>query len=112
MANKAERRMVKPVTPAEIAAATEIPDTVIEVFNELIAANYVQGKSVVLRDEVVRQLEDRGFLKNTIFRKRWLDIEALYIDAGWNVMYGDFDDDDTPYPVEFIFMGCKESQTN
>jgi hypothetical protein len=78
-----------PVSPSEAAElqTEQIPEEVFIVFNSLIARNLREGRSTVLRDEVVTELEARGMNREDIFSKHWLDVEGSYCEAGWDVKY-------------------------
>lgn len=81
---------VQPITPGDVAAqkARNLPDIVIEVWNETIAKHFVDGRSKFEQEEVVKALMRRtNCRRETVFDDGWLDIEALYEAAEWTVTY-------------------------
>lgn len=81
---------VKPISPVEVvlAKAKTIPDDVIEVFNQLIAKNYLHGKSTITQEEVLDCLwTDKEISRQEVFKQHWLDVEDLYRAEGWTVEY-------------------------
>lgn len=78
--------MTKPITPDEVERGKYIPPVVIEAFNELIAEG---GGRVLQKDVVARILAKAGgaITSEEIFKKGWLDVEGMYREAGWNVVY-------------------------
>lgn len=80
---------VKPITPAEIPSFKKgiIPDAVFEVFNELIAKNYSNGSARVTQSDVVNKLATRGISGSQIYAEKYLDIEEIYEQNGWDVEY-------------------------
>jgi hypothetical protein len=79
----------KPISPeqARKGHVNAIPDVVFDVFNLLLTERYDEVAIAIRQQEVVDLLENRGLDTNEIFRKRWLDIEPCYRDAGWEVVY-------------------------
>lgn len=84
---------MKPITPSEAIkqAPRNIPDSVIEVVNELIIKNLKGTKSntyaVLSQTEVVEALVVKGFNREDLFDNEWLDFEPLYRKAGWKVEF-------------------------
>jgi hypothetical protein len=84
---------VKPIAPDEIIPAREeqIPDGVIEAFNELIAKNYQSGSSIVKQPAVVNLIMVKMGLtdgdRSKVYDEYWLNIEEIYRKAGWTVEY-------------------------
>lgn len=83
---------VKPITPKEAVEQKvfNIPDEVIESFNELIASNLDSGGSAtILQKDVIKLIMSKmpKIKKDTIFKKGWLDVEDLFRKAGWTVSY-------------------------
>lgn len=78
--------MAKPITPDE--ATRIVPDTVIEVFNELIREKIHNKTALIKQDEVVvRVCERTGVERHTIFQNGWLDVEPIFRAAGWHVEF-------------------------
>lgn len=82
---------VKPISPSEIPEqkAKDLPDAVIEIWNQIIAKRYTgRGSVTILQEEVIQALlpltdGDR----RAIFSRGWLDVEELYRANGWKVEY-------------------------
>lgn len=99
--------MSRPIRPEEVVC-TGIPDNVIEVFNELIQENMKGKQAVILQEEVIERIlsryyEEPRIARETIYANDWLDVEDLYRDAGWQVVY----DKPSPYdsyPATFTFI--------
>lgn len=85
--------MTKPITPREAlrSAATQIPDSVFEVFNEFLAERARPRRSVRIgQDEVLAALKVKGWNDGDVaeaFERGWLDVEPHYEKAGWSVTY-------------------------
>lgn len=94
--------MVTPITPQELKEKRlNLPDFVIEAFNDLIEENFDGRSAVVYQEEVVRRLKDlvhvpEGvYTPDTIDRARrerlfkigWLNVESLYEKQGWKVTF-------------------------
>lgn len=88
--------MIKPITPSEAKtkALGNIPDFVIEAFNNKISQNLdSQGNAKVLQNQVIGEImycaNERNIevTREEIFAKRWLDVEKLFSDNGWIVKY-------------------------
>ena len=84
-------RQVLPITPEEASheQLNRIPDFVIEIVNNLIVEDFsLCTKSAVVRQkDIIAELRKLGYTDDTVFSKRWLDIETIYKEAGWNVEY-------------------------
>lgn len=98
---------VNPITPDEVGAkkATQIPSFVIEAFNIEIAKHYdnVSRTATVSQSAILEQIalqvelqfetpEDTPVvitsnLKKQVYGNKWLNVEAMYEDAGWKVSY-------------------------
>ena len=76
---------VKPIRPSDIPAAKQvvIPPEVIQVFNELIAKNFKNGRSQVYLYEASNKIFNLLGKCN----EEWLEIEYIYQKAGWNVIF-------------------------
>ncbi len=44
-------------------------------------------KCVVLQDDVIKMLVEKDIFSQTIFARKWLDVEGIYSEAGWKVKY-------------------------
>lgn len=103
MANK-----IKPIKPGEVSKKKkqDIPDAVFEAFNELITENYNNGVAKIYTKDIVARITAKGFNRNEIFKKGWLDIEDIYDNAGWTVEY-DHPGWDENYEEHFTFTDRK-----
>ena len=87
--------MIEPILPSEVEQikASNIPDEVILAFNELIAEKWNGSFSVIKQDDamerVLRKFEvaEKFWTRNKIFENKWLDVEYIYRQKGWNVEY-------------------------
>lgn len=102
-------KRVRPITPSEVGReqAKNVPDAVIEVFNRLIAQNYVNGSATIKQGDVVALLLAKGFDRHEIFDKDWLSIEEAYRSAGWQVSYDKPGYNET-YPATFKFKRSRK----
>lgn len=82
---------VEPITPDDVTTQKQliIPDEVIESFNEMIAQNFSGGGSTFKQNEVVKLICKKMKLRHNdiIYDKHWLDVESLYRERGWVVLY-------------------------
>ncbi|MBQ7824230.1 MAG: acyl-CoA thioesterase [Bacteroidaceae bacterium] len=81
---------VQPINPNEIIneKIKAIPDQVIRVFNELIARNWNNDRSIVFANEAIEFIKFlTGASKDTIIQNHWLDVEPLYKKNGYEVTY-------------------------
>lgn len=81
----------KPISPEEIVnlKTSTIPDFVIAAFNKCIAQNWEGSYSIFTQDEVIAEILSgrEPLTRQVIFKKNWLDVELIYMDAGWWVQY-------------------------
>lgn len=103
---------VKPITPSEVAGQKResFPDEVFEAFNEIIAANCVNGRSNFTQDAVVKLMVSKGLKSAEIFDKHWLDVEEVYREAGWKVEY-DKPGYNEDYSSNFTFTAKRKPQS-
>jgi hypothetical protein len=99
----------KPITPgqARTKRTNSIPDEVLEAFNELIVEN-LRGRFSCFRQEAVekRIMEKLKVSNQHIYESRWLDVEEIYRNAGWEVKY-DAPGYNENYPATFDFTAPK-----
>lgn len=85
--------IIQPIKPENAVEIKEIPDFVIDTFNQLIRKNMSDGRSKVLQKDALElarikasalhmQVDERRILE-----ERWLDIEGIYRKVGWIVQY-------------------------
>ena len=80
---------VKPISPSEvIEKKPEIPDGVIEVFNDLIVKNFSNGKAVVPEKHLLSAIAIKmRVAKDRVAALGWLDVEEIFEDVGWQVQF-------------------------
>lgn len=83
--------MAKPITPKEAAAYAFIdsfPEAVVDAFNYLIKKNLRNGEAIVMQDEVADKIAKRLMIsRDEVFKRRYLDVESVFREAGWIVYY-------------------------
>lgn len=107
-----------PIKPSDIPAAKQkhTPPQVIDIFNELIAKHFNEGRSVVKQSDVVSEIERRvegpdtdqmraHWRQNVVMP--WLNVESIYRAAGWKVAY-DKPAYNEPGGATFIFTPSEE----
>lgn len=96
---------IKPITPKEVVhqKSEGIPDFVLKVFNDLIAAMWNGDRSEVAQGDVILEIVRNSELsRGEILSKGYLEIEEIYRAAGWEVEY-DKPGYNESYPARFIF---------
>jgi hypothetical protein len=78
-----------PIKPSDVTKIKKkvFPDEVFQAFNELIVQNFSGGSSTVKQDDVVAVMVKKGLKLEAIFDNHWLDVEEIYREAGWKVVY-------------------------
>lgn len=98
--------MTKPITPEEVVQkrVEKIPDRVIFAFNKLILQKFDGRKAVIVQDEIVEEIMTQmdTIDRQRVFDEHWLDIEPIFVAAGWNVTYEKATIGDSE-PASFIF---------
>ena len=87
--------MAGPIKPDEVAdhkRKVVIPEKVFEAFNELIAKHWNGRTARFAQDEVVELIlkkyaRSKTVTRSSIFDNHWLDVEPVYREAGWKVVY-------------------------
>ena len=101
---------VKPITPIEAIDRKNVPDGVIESFNELIIEKISQGTAEILQEDIIERIISKGLAtkenRKDILTKRWLDVENIYKKEGWTVTY-DRPAYDESYEPSFTFRANK-----
>lgn len=80
----------RPIRPEEIVQVKEFPPFVYLAFNTLVAKHWSGKQAVVKQDEVVNlivELAPEGTTRHQVFEEKWLDIEEVYGEAGFEVEY-------------------------
>lgn len=100
--------MVEPIKPEDVHdPKPKIPDFVITAFNTLIQKNW-DGKVAIIRqneavDEIKKLMPD-SYKESDIYSNHWLDVENLFLAAGWDVIFYKYPYYDTE---EDYFKFCK-----
>ena len=84
--------MTKPITPAEAQKKrfSNLPAFVIEAWNDMISQNMRGNRSDFLQDDIIERIISGAMSKITrsdVFHRGWLDVEPMYREAGWKVVY-------------------------
>lgn len=89
MSERAPNIPVQPISPEEVTQLQkeQFPPEVIETFNVLIAENMVNGEATVKQKDAVARMVLDGLEKAMIYKKGWLNIEEMYREVGWSVVY-------------------------
>lgn len=98
----------KPIGPSEINAAKRgtIPGEVFDAFNELIAENFRGGMATIRQEDVVARILAKlpTLSRGDVFAKGYLDIETVYVHAGWTSVTYDKPGFCESYPATFKFV--------
>lgn len=94
--------MIKPISPEDVKEEISFPQVIIETFNELIQEKFRKDGAVIMQKEIIIKLNRKGLTSKNIFENRYLDIESIYDQAGWDVKYDkpSFNESFEPY---FVF---------
>lgn len=97
--------MVKVITPQELdEKGPNIPDEVIEVFNELISKNYRNGSATIKNKEIVPLIASRlNISTNLVYENHYLDVESIFRKVGWIVKYEQATYGDSDFDAYFKF---------
>ena len=86
--------MIRAITPAQALKSKVIPEFVLETVNDLIVKKLGKSSTFTFtQDELIKLLiakqpgSDATGLRQIIFDNHWLDFEANYREAGWDVVY-------------------------
>lgn len=74
----------------ELEKSKLIPEYVVTIFNDLISEDYHNGMAVVSQNDVVERILEHTECKIErceIFSLGYLDVEPLFREAGWNVVF-------------------------
>ena len=92
---------VNPISPNEVQEKkVEIPDGVIEVFNDFIAKNFSNGRAEILEKKLLSAIAIKMRVsKDACISNGWLDVEEIFQSAGWDVKR------DKPVFIDVMAMG-------
>ena len=90
--------LIKPITPEEVGSKKKeiIPEEVIMAFNTLIAKHWSGNQAKFTQNELIDMItlnygqshdDVPENFRNDIFTNKWLDVEPIYEQAGWKVIY-------------------------
>jgi len=79
----------KPITPKKaIGNRVELPDAVVEVWNQLIEKNLRGSSATVTQNEAASALAKQlKVTRQHVFDAGWLECEPMFRKAGWKVKY-------------------------
>lgn len=100
---------MKPITPDEVMQqkVSEIPGSVLEVFNQHITKNFLNGQALVKQEDVLQDIcSSMNLTRDEVFDKHYLDVEDCYTLAGWDVTY-DKPGYNERYEASFTFRSKK-----
>lgn len=81
---------MKPITPDEVSAekCKHLPDFIIKCFNELITLRWNGESAIIPQNEILFKICEVGKVsREFVFNKKYLDIEPIFREAGWDVEY-------------------------
>lgn len=84
---------IKPLTPGELPAhqLKQLPESVIQCWNDIIAEKWDPSskRSYVRQDDAVKYILNKhpDVTRAQVFDNHWLDIEDIYREQGWKVVY-------------------------
>lgn len=99
---KSPQSRIGPIKPEDVKDAP-VPEEVVQVFNDLIQKHWDGKEARIEQSEVLLAVcLAMGISKHQVFDKKLLDVEKVFRQAGWGVIY------DKPflaesYPAFFIF---------
>lgn len=97
--------MIEPIKPQDLAAGIvhAAPPFVVEAFNDLITANFLNGRARFTQKEVIAKIMTKVTVpQEAIYKNGWLNVEALYRSQGWGVEY-DKPGYNESYDAYFVF---------
>lgn len=81
---------MEPIRPHEVKEKQikSIPPEVIKVFNDLIVKHYNGRSAMIKQDEALSKvMEALSLSSNQVFENKLLDVEDVFRQAGWSVVY-------------------------
>lgn len=80
---------VTALKPEEVVKARKesLPNAALEAFNQLITENFNGHGATVYQKDVVALMVEKGLDRDEIYQRGWLDVEDIYRQAGWKVIY-------------------------
>jgi len=82
-------RHILPISPKEALSSKVhyIPQIVIETVNELIVKEFNNRPFTISQNTIIEKLIKSGMTRVEIFENNYLDIEEIYRQQGWTVVY-------------------------
>jgi hypothetical protein len=102
-------RPVRPITPAEVAACRIEPEEVFAGFNAMIVKHW-DGHSASFTQKAVTAAILKllpGTTEQQLLDNHWLDVEPLYVKAGWRVKF-DNPGYNESYEARFVFTSKRK----
>lgn len=84
---------VKPVSPSEALdlKISTTPDFVFEAWNKMIVSNLKEKRSKFYQKDLVGEIlvlaDDSSIKRSDVFQHGWLDMEPVFRQLGWHVVY-------------------------
>jgi len=80
---------IRPITPLQATEDYEkdLPNEVVEAFNELIRERYDGSQAIIYQEEVINRMSAKGLSRAEVFTRGWLNVENMYRKVGWKVSY-------------------------
>lgn len=84
---------VLPIKPKDVQrlkkSQTEIPNDIIQCFNEMIVAKWDGHKSHIKQNDMIEYILDHttNYTRRGLFDNHYLDVEEFFSDNGWDVVY-------------------------
>ncbi len=102
--------MTNPIKPHEVEVTK--PDEAIEVFNSLIRGSW-DGRQAKVDQKTAATLiaEKMGMPREEVFARKYLDIEGVFRDAGWEVTYEKPALNEDSFPPFFVFTDGGEASS-
>ena len=99
--------MIEPINPSEVYKIkfSLYPDYVVEAFNELIVKHWDGKAARINQSEIITRmiyLSAGNVTKRNIIESKFLDVEELFREYGWNVNYSKPGYNETE-PAYFVF---------
>lgn len=82
--------MVKPISPDDVVKIKKqnMPDEVIETFNELIAKEWNGRYALLFAGKVASAIAKKLHVKvDKVYDNHWLDVEDIFRAEGWKVVF-------------------------
>lgn len=76
-----------PIDPKSLEHRVEIPDFVVNIFNDAIKSNYVHGSARIPMRDVNSKVTIECYMRKVPYDSGFMNVEPLYRERGWTVKY-------------------------